>query len=73
MRKIQYLRGKCIGCGACVIKAPHIWEMSFIDGKVDLLDSEDKNSIYTRMLWDDEVSIMNDVVAVCPVKAIKIV
>ncbi len=71
MKQIQYFRDKCIGCGACVIKAPHIWEMNMTDGKADLLDAEEKGNFHIRILWDDEVKIMNEIVAVCPVKAIK--
>lgn len=38
--KIDHDRPNCIGCGACAAVAPEFWEMSAVDGKSDVKDSE---------------------------------
>lgn len=73
MNKILYSRKKCIGCGICSSEASHIWGISSVDGKADLLDAEFKNNNYFRALWEDEKPIMEKITEYCPVKAIQII
>lgn len=72
IKKIFYHRTKCIGCGACVIKAPHIWEMNMNDGKADLIDGESKKDYYFRMFWPDEKQLLDEIVNSCPTRAIQL-
>ena len=72
-KKIQYHRKKCISCGACVIKASHIWKMNMDDGKADLIDGEMKKDCYFRTFWPDEKQRLDEVVNSCPTRAIKLV
>ncbi len=72
MRRIIYNRNKCISCGSCVIRAPHIWQLNPIDGKADLLDGELKKDTYFRMLWPDEEILMQEITTVCPTRAINL-
>jgi ferredoxin len=72
MKQIKYNRTKCIGCSACVISAPNIWELNSADNKADLLDSELIKKFYLRPLWSDEEKIMREIVRNCPVKVIQI-
>ena len=72
MNKIYYYRSKCIGCAICSTEASHIWGISSVDGKSDLLDAEFKNNHYFRMLWEDEKPIMVKIAELCPTHAIKV-
>lgn len=73
MKRIIYNRNKCISCGSCVIRAPHIWQLNPTDGKADLLDGDLKKDNYFRMLWPDEELLVQEIVAVCPTRAINII
>ena len=72
MNKIYYNRSKCIGCGVCSTEASHIWNISSVDGKANLLDAEFKNNNYFRTLWEDEKPTMLKIVELCPTRAIQI-
>ncbi len=73
MNKIQYHRNKCISCGSCVIKAPHIWQINREDGKADLQDGELKKDYYFCVFWPDEKQLLKEIETICPTKAIKLV
>ncbi len=62
-----------MGCGICSAEAAHIWEMSSIDGKADLLDSKLKKDYFVRVLWPDEAVKMQNIVNLCPTRAIQLV
>lgn len=68
-----YYRNKCIACGACLILSSDFWTMNNNDGKVDLIDSKEKNNTFTRKLWHDEEGLANEFENACPTKAIKII
>lgn len=70
---IKYKRTSCIGCGICSAEASHIWEMSNVDGKADMLDSSLKKDYYLRVLWPDENEKMRNIVSLCPTKAIQLI
>lgn len=73
MRHIRYNKEKCISCGSCAIRAPHIWQLNPADGKAELLDGEFKKDHYFRMLWPDEDILVQEIVAICPTHAINLV
>ena len=72
MTKVRLYRTKCIGCNYCVELAPAYWEMNESDGKVDLLNSDEQNSVFEVIITSDDIDIMNDCVSVCPTKAIRV-
>lgn len=54
---------ECIGCGACVAVAPDLFEM----------DSSTMKSIVKKQpTTADEISLVKDAIAACPVDAIKL-
>lgn len=72
MKRIKYTEAKCIGCGICESEAPFIFSMNADTGKAQLLDAEFKNDMAYRILWPDELQVMQSIVTLCSVKAIKI-
>jgi len=73
MKNIKYNRAKCIGCGICATRSAHIWIISAADGKADLIDSVLKKDFQIRVLWNDETSLMHEIVILCPTKAIQLI
>ncbi|WGH24903.1 MAG: ferredoxin [Candidatus Shikimatogenerans bostrichidophilus] len=74
MLSIIYNRKKCIGCSNCVLVNPLYFIMSKLDGKSILLNSINKNGIYTLKLINNiNYKYIIKSVKVCPVKIIKII
>jgi ferredoxin len=72
MNKIVFKPSKCNGCGICTTRAPHVWNFNSMVGKAELIDAEFKKDSYFRVLWPDEMKIMDEIVSICPTKAIQI-
>lgn len=73
MKKIRYSRLKCIGCGICAVEAPNIFTIGKHDAKVELLDGQPEKNYHERILWPDELQVMQAIVKLCSVKAIQII
>jgi len=73
LKVIHYTRSKCIGCGICTTEAPNIFVLNKNDAKADLLDMVIANDHGKRILWPDELHLMQSIVKLCSVKAIKII
>ncbi len=69
---ISHHRKKCIGCNYCVEIAEHRWRMSKKDGKVTLLNGEDKKGIYTARVEDVEHDEAKYAASICPVNIIHV-
>ncbi|NQV09338.1 ferredoxin [Candidatus Woesearchaeota archaeon] len=69
--KITYDREACIGAAACAAVAPDLFEMND-DGKADLLESEEKDGIFTRIIDAKDEKAAVESADVCPVSVIKI-
>lgn len=73
MTKILYYRDKCIGCCACVEVAPSFWRISEIDGKSDLMGSQNVKRVFIRLIDIVNVEEIKKASLNCPVNIIKIV
>ncbi len=72
MIRITYQREKCIGCNYCVEHAYERWRISKKDGKVTLIDGENKKGFYTVLTGNDEYEANLNAAKVCPVKIIRV-
>lgn len=72
MIRISHQREKCIGCNYCVELSYERWRMSKKDGKVTLIDGENKKGFHTAIAGDDEYDANVSAAKVCPVKIIRI-
>jgi len=70
--KIIHYRKDCIGCNVCVEHAPHLWKISQEDGKVDLVDSKEKNGIFVKTIHESDNGVAELFVHDCPVNVIKL-
>ena len=70
MAKIIHERNKCIGCGACAVVCPKMFEMSEKDGLATLKNSKENNEVFE--LQTTETDCAKEAVDVCPIKIIKI-
>jgi len=73
MPKIIHYRENCIGCNTCVEHVPKQWNISFEDGKSDLIGSIKKKEVH--ILEISTVELENNELAAkdCPVSIIKII
>jgi len=71
MTKIVLKRNNCIGCNACVERAPDFWEIAE-DGKVNLKNSKLKNGFYVLDVNKLDLEKNEKASKDCPVKIIKI-
>jgi len=72
MIRITHQRNKCIGCNYCAEVAPSRWYMDNSDGKVTLIDSEEKKGIFTTVTTDDEYGENMEAAELCPVNIIRV-
>lgn len=72
MIRITHQREKCIGCNYCVEFAYHRWRMSKKDGKVTLIEGNNKKGFYTAVAGDDEYEENMNAAKACPVKIIRV-
>jgi len=72
MSKIIHYRNKCIGCGLCHEQQPELWRMSKKDGKATLLNADLKKDVHVLVLNEIHRQPLQQVIAGCPVKVIKI-
>lgn len=75
---IDHDRPNCIGCGACAAVAPEFWEMSALDGKSDVKDSqheEDVGEIVREKLDinDEHYTKNREAADCCPVNVIHLI
>lgn len=72
MPKVEHDRDRCIGCGACVIAAPHSWNMSKKDGKSDLVRAQKKGKVFVGEIFECDREDNQKAAKACPVKIIKV-
>ena len=72
MAKIIHYRNKCIGCNSCVEHAPKRWSISKVDGKSDLVGSDQKKDVFIAEIGPDEIAENKKAAKDCPVRIIKI-
>lgn len=73
MIKVIYYREKCIGCSSCSDIASERWEIDEVDGKCNLLGSENKrNNIFILNTTEDEYISLTEVSDSCPVGIIEV-
>ncbi len=73
--RIEHDRPNCIGCGACAAVSPDFWEMSPVDGKSDLKESEhikegDQTVLEKRAIEDPQYKPNKEAADSCPVNVI---
>lgn len=69
---ITHQREKCIGCNYCVELAYDRWRMSKKDGKVTLIEGENRKGFYTAKVGDEEYQENLKAADACPVNIIKV-
>jgi ferredoxin len=70
MFKILHYRDKCLGCAYCVEVAPALFEVNENDGKVDLIQANEKNGVQSKDVNDIFLQEAEEAVSVCPAKII---
>ena len=73
MIRIIQLRGKCIGCNACVEAARSRWRMSRKDGKSVLIGAVQNKEVYSVIVGDDEQLENLQAARNCPTKVIQVI
>lgn len=69
---ISHQREKCIGCNYCVEIDDHRWRMSKKDGKVTLIQGENKKGFYTARVENIEIDNAEKAAEVCPMNIIHV-
>lgn len=72
MIRITFQRSKCIGCYYCNEVAPYRWTIDEDDGRSSLIESEEKNEIYSLVISDDEFEDNLEASNQCPVGIIQV-
>lgn len=72
MIRIEFRREKCIGCYYCNEVAPYRWDIDEEDGRSLLIDSEEKNSIHSLVISDDEYEDNMEAALQCPMGIIDV-
>ena len=72
--KVIYDRNGCIGAAACAAVLPEMWEMSSSDGKADLDDGKEQDSvgIFEAEFTKEQLEKVISSAEVCPVNVIQI-
>jgi len=70
--KVVHYRDKCIGCGICFERQPHLWRMSKKDGKAVLLNAADNKKLFILEVPEIEKELTREIVKACPARVIKI-
>jgi ferredoxin len=73
MPKIIHFRKECIGCNVCAMLAPTFWQMAPEDGKANLVGGVEKNGVWVREAFDDEIDENRESAQNCPVHIIRLV
>lgn len=72
MIRITFQRSKCIGCNYCNEVAPYRWTINDADGRSSLIDSDEKNDVYSLVISDDEYDDNLKVSELCPVGIVRV-
>lgn len=72
-KTIIHERNECIGCGSCVLIAPHQRHMNHDDGKSCLKGATRKGNKYmVGQIDEDDTDINREVADACPVSIIRV-
>lgn len=69
---VSHYRSGCIGCASCTAICPQDWELSDEDGLATLIDGQEKNGVFTKVVHPEDVDDNMVAASACPANVIKV-